>query len=90
MLTVSQLAPLKSSDPYLYETLTKIVAAVNAASQSSGVDPPTLSLVPALGPRPQYELTRLLDFSRQFQVLSAELRGINRNAAASTDSPFLL
>ena len=35
MLTVSQLAPLKDRDPYLYETLTRIVSAVNAASQSA-------------------------------------------------------
>ena len=39
MLTVAQLAPLKDRDPYLYETLTKIVSAVNATSQRVGVDP---------------------------------------------------
>ena len=39
MLTVAQLAPLKDRDPYLYETLTKIVSAVNATSQRAGVDP---------------------------------------------------
>ena len=38
MLTVAQLAPLKDRDPYLYETLTKIVSAVNSASQAAGVD----------------------------------------------------
>jgi hypothetical protein len=48
MLTVSQLAPLKDRDPYLYETLTKIVAALNATSQRSGVDPST----PAPAPSP--------------------------------------
>jgi hypothetical protein len=48
MLTVAQLAPLKDRDPYLYETLTKIVAALNATSQHSGVDPST----PAPAPRP--------------------------------------
>jgi len=47
MLTVSQLAPLKDRDPYLYETLAKIVSAVNAASQSSGVDPSTPSPSPS-------------------------------------------
>lgn len=47
MLTVSQLAPLKDRDPYLYETLTKIVSAVNAASQRSGVDPSTPAPAPA-------------------------------------------
>ena len=48
MLTVAQLAPLKDRDPYLYETLTKIVSAVNATSQYAGVDPST----PALAPSP--------------------------------------
>ena len=47
MLTVAQLAPLKDRDPYLYETLTKIVSAVNAASQNAGVDPATPSPAPA-------------------------------------------
>jgi hypothetical protein len=46
MLTVAQLAPLKDRDPYLYETLTKIVASVNATSQSAGVDPSTPSPAP--------------------------------------------
>jgi hypothetical protein len=46
MLTVAQLAPLKNRDPYLYETLTKVVAAVNAASQNAGVDPSTPSPAP--------------------------------------------
>src|SRR5260370_4114467 len=41
MLTVAQLAPLKDRDPYLYETLVKIVASVNATSQRAGVDPST-------------------------------------------------
>jgi hypothetical protein len=48
MLTVAQLAPLKDRDPYLYETLTKIVSAVNATSQRAGVDPS----VPAPAPSP--------------------------------------
>lgn len=48
MLTVAQLAPLKNRDPYLYETLVKMVAAVNAASQNAGVDPST----PAPAPLP--------------------------------------
>src|SRR5246127_2535366 len=46
MLTVSQLAPLKDRDPYLYETLTKIVSAVNSASQAAGVDSTTPSPAP--------------------------------------------
>jgi len=46
MLTVAQLAPLKERDPYLYETLVKIVSAVNAASQNAGVDPATPSPAP--------------------------------------------
>ncbi len=48
MLTVAQLAPLKERDPYLYETLTRIVSAVNATSQRTGVDPS----VPAPAPSP--------------------------------------
>lgn len=48
MLTVAQLAPIKDRDPYLYETLTKIVASVNATSQRAGVDPAT----PAPAPSP--------------------------------------
>src|SRR5256714_11840771 len=47
MLTVAQLAPLKDRDPYLYETLTKIVSALNATSQRSGVDPSTPSPAPS-------------------------------------------
>src|SRR5260370_8743563 len=41
MLTVAQLAPLKDRDPYLYETLVKIVASLNATSQRAGLDPST-------------------------------------------------
>jgi hypothetical protein len=48
MLTVAQLAPLKQRDPYLYETLTRIVTAVNSTSQRAGVDPAT----PAPAPTP--------------------------------------
>jgi hypothetical protein len=48
MLTVAQLAPLKDRDPYLYETLVKIVASVNATGQRAGVDPST----PAPAPTP--------------------------------------
>ena len=48
MLTVAQLAPIKHRDPYLYETLTRIVSAVNATSQRAGVDPS----VPAPAPSP--------------------------------------
>ena len=39
MLTVQQLAKIKSSDPYLYESLRQIVAAVNALGRATGVDP---------------------------------------------------
>jgi hypothetical protein len=46
MLTVAQLAPLKGRDPYLYETLTKIVSAVNATSAHAGVDPANPSPAP--------------------------------------------
>src|SRR5690348_16493241 len=53
MLTISQLAPLKDRDPYLYETLVKIVASVNATSQRAGVDPST----PAPAPSPIASIT---------------------------------
>src|SRR3984957_18263580 len=46
MLTVAQLAPLKDRDPYLYETLTKIVSAVNSARQAAGGDSSTPSPAP--------------------------------------------
>src|SRR5882762_11981539 len=46
MLTVAQLAPMKDRDPYLYETLVKIVSAVNATSANAGVDPATASPAP--------------------------------------------
>ena len=46
MLTVSQLAPIKHRDPYLYETLAKIVSAVNATSVRAGVDPATPAPAP--------------------------------------------
>jgi hypothetical protein len=48
MLTVAQLAPLKDRDPYLYETLVKVVSSLNATSQRAGVDPST----PAPAPTP--------------------------------------
>ncbi len=47
MLTVAQLAPLKDRDPYLYETLVKIVSALNATSQRAGVDPSTPAPAPS-------------------------------------------
>jgi len=47
MLTVAQLAPIRDRDPYLYETLAKIVSAVNATSQSAGVDPSTPAPAPS-------------------------------------------
>jgi hypothetical protein len=47
MLTIAQLAPLKDRDPYLYETLVKIVAALNSTSQRAGVDPSTPAPAPA-------------------------------------------
>jgi hypothetical protein len=47
VLTIAQLAPVKDKDPYLYETLVKIVGAVNAASQNAGVDPSTPGQAPA-------------------------------------------
>jgi len=46
MLTVAQLAPIKDRDPYLYETLVKMVSAINATSANSGVDPANPSPAP--------------------------------------------
>jgi len=43
---ISQDVPSEERDPYLYETLTKIVSAVNAASANSGVDPANPSPAP--------------------------------------------
>jgi hypothetical protein len=48
MLTVAQLAPIKDRDPYLYETLVKVVSAVNTTSQRAGVDPSTPSPAPTV------------------------------------------
>ncbi len=48
MLTISQLAPLKTESPYLYETLSKLISAVNATSQHAGVD----SVTPSPAPQP--------------------------------------
>src|SRR5437868_4536284 len=39
MLNISQLAPIKGSDPYLYEALRQIVGAINAVGRAVGVDP---------------------------------------------------
>src|SRR3954463_5657127 len=39
MLTIQQLAKLKPRDPYLYESLRQIVAAVNALGRATGIDP---------------------------------------------------
>ena len=39
MLTIPQLARLKTADPYLYESLRQIVSAVNALGRATGVDP---------------------------------------------------
>jgi hypothetical protein len=47
MLTIAQLAPLKDRDPYLYETLVKVVSALNSTSQRAGVDPSTPAPAPA-------------------------------------------
>lgn len=46
MLTIHHLAKYKDSDPHLYEALTKIVAAVNASAQRSGVDPSMTASAP--------------------------------------------
>jgi hypothetical protein len=39
MLKVPNLAPIKSKDPYVYEALTRIAAAVNHLGKSTGADP---------------------------------------------------
>jgi hypothetical protein len=39
MLTIPQLGKIKGTDPYLYESLRQLVAAVNAIGRATGVDP---------------------------------------------------
>jgi hypothetical protein len=39
MLTIPQLAKIKGSDPYLYESLRQVVGAINALGRAAGVDP---------------------------------------------------
>ena len=39
MLTLSQLARIKSESPYTYEALTQVVSAVNSIGRATGVDP---------------------------------------------------
>jgi hypothetical protein len=39
MLTISQLARIKSESPYTYEALTQVVSAVNSIGRAAGVDP---------------------------------------------------
>jgi hypothetical protein len=39
MLSIGQLAQIKSDSPYVYEALTQIVSAVNSLRRATGVDP---------------------------------------------------
>jgi hypothetical protein len=39
MLNIPQLAKIKGSDPYLYESLRQVVSAINSLGQATGVDP---------------------------------------------------
>src|SRR5580704_593155 len=39
MLTIGQLAQIKSDSPYVYEALTQVVSAVNSLGRATGVDP---------------------------------------------------
>jgi hypothetical protein len=39
MLTIPQLARIKSESPYTYEAITSVVTAVNSISRATGVDP---------------------------------------------------
>src|SRR5580658_4225269 len=39
MLNIPQLAQIKGRDPYLYESLTQVVHAVNSIGRATGVDP---------------------------------------------------
>ena len=39
MLKIPQLAQIKGRDPYLYESLTQVVSAVNSLGRATGVDP---------------------------------------------------
>lgn len=47
MLNIAQLAPIKDRDPYLYESLTKIVSAVNALGVKAGVEAQAPAVAPA-------------------------------------------
>src|SRR5712691_5532720 len=47
MLNIAQLAPIKDRDPYLYESLTKIVSAVNALGNKAGLDARAPAAAPA-------------------------------------------
>src|SRR3989454_6051090 len=47
MLNIAQLAPIKDRDPYLYESLTKIVSAVNALGNKAGLDAQAPAAAPA-------------------------------------------
>src|SRR2546425_12122350 len=47
MLNIAQLAPIKDRDPYLYESLTKIAAAVNALGNKAGLDAQAPAAAPA-------------------------------------------
>lgn len=50
MLTIAQIAPLKSRDPYLYETLVQIVNSINLTAKQSGISPTgSLPTPPAIG-----------------------------------------
>jgi len=47
MLSIVQLAPIKDRDPYLYESLTKIVSAVNTLGVKAGLDAQAPAPAPA-------------------------------------------
>src|SRR5436305_63095 len=47
MLNVPQLAQIKSRDPYVYESLKQLIAAVNAIGRATGVDPAGTIAAPA-------------------------------------------
>ena len=57
MLNIAQLAPIKDRDPYLYESLTKIVSAVNALGNKAGLDAQAPA-ADAQRPGPNYRCAR--------------------------------
>jgi len=91
MLTIAQIAPLKSRDPYLYESLVKIIQAVNSLGQQVGSDPvgvfkitPDISSVSVTAANGLFNV-QIIDNS---QLASTDSRPITYFLEFATDSGF--